>query len=83
MNEYQERIKRMRARYVRKAEVDIERGIYMTQAYQETEGREPAYRQAKALELNLRKKSIGIFDEVQGRQHHSRNQFAVFGGSDG
>lgn len=63
MNEYQERIKRMRARYVRKAEVDIERGIYMTQAYQETEGREPAYRQAKALELNLRKKSIGIFDD--------------------
>ena len=63
MNEYQARIKRMRDRHVRKAEVDIERGIYTTKAYQETEGREPAYRQAKALEMNLKNKTIGIFED--------------------
>lgn len=63
MNEYQERVKRLRERHVTKAEVDVERGVYTTRAYQETEGREPAYRQAKALEMNLREKTIGIFED--------------------
>ena len=61
--EYIERIRRMRKRMVTKAEVDVERGVYMTEAYMETEGREPAYRQAKALEKNLAKKTIAIFDD--------------------
>lgn len=61
--EYIERIRRMRKRMVTKAEVDVERGVYMTEAYMETEGRELAYRQAKALEKNLAKKTIAIFDD--------------------
>lgn len=63
MNEYQARVKRLRERHVTKAEVDVERGVYTTRAYQETEGREPAYRQAKALEMNLKYKTIGIFED--------------------
>lgn len=62
-NEYVERIRRMRKRLVTKAAVDVERGVFMTKAYQETEGREPAYRQAKALEMNLLNKSIAIFED--------------------
>ena len=31
--EYIERIRRMRKRMVTKAEVDVERGVYMTEAY--------------------------------------------------
>lgn len=62
-NEYVERIRRMRNRLVTKAAVDVERGVFMTKSYQETEGREPAYRQAKALEMNLLNKSIAIFED--------------------
>src|SRR5271157_6052637 len=63
MNQNAKRIKRLRDRLIRKPEVCIERGVLVTESYKETEGHEPLYRQAKALEKVLGNLSAAIDDD--------------------
>jgi formate C-acetyltransferase len=63
MDSYKERIERLRNHMVVKPSVSVERGKLWTDSYKETEGREPFYRQALALEKTLAAITIQIDDD--------------------
>ncbi len=58
-----ERITRLRNRMIVKPSVCLERALLLTEAYKETEGREPVFRQAHALEKILNNVTIAIDDD--------------------
>ncbi|MCC8121923.1 MAG: hypothetical protein LIO58_00030 [Oscillospiraceae bacterium] len=58
-----ERIRRLRSHMLVKPSVSLERAECVTQAYQETEGREPVFRQAYALKKSLASISIALDDD--------------------
>ena len=58
-----ERVTRLRNRILVKPSVSVERAEAFTESYKETEGREPAFRQAYALKKALEEISIGIDDD--------------------
>jgi len=58
-----ERIERLRAKALCEPSICIERGLLMTQSYQETVGQPPVIRRAKALEKILTEMAISIGDE--------------------
>ena len=58
-----ERISRLRNQMIVMPSVCIERALLLTESYKETEGREPVFRQALALENILKKLSVIIDDD--------------------
>lgn len=64
------RIEKLREVMLAPASICIERGLYMTQSYQKTEGFPPVLRRAEALRHILTNMSIGIADGelIVGRQ---------------
>ena len=63
MSVNKDRITRLRNRMIVKPSVSLERAEYLTESYKETEGREPVFRQALALEKVLGNISIAIDDD--------------------